>query len=247
LRENDLYLLFNANSPHKNRPASHQHNDALSIEVSAGGRAFIVDPGTYVYTADLHQRHLFRATGYHSTVQVDGAEQNSISADAPFAFGAEAQVSMLAWRSTHEQDQVAAEHSGYERLPQPARHRRTITFHKPERWWLVADAIAGEGEHEIAARFHFAPGLEVKAFERNHVIARDALTGVQLLVVSLDLDQPATLEAQFTSRHYGCKEPSVSVCWTTQAKLPVKLRWAIVPVSDTEDPAALLTVRKSEI
>jgi hypothetical protein len=247
LRENDLYLLFNANSAHKHRPASHQHNDALSIEVSAGGRAFIVDPGTYVYTADLHQRHLFRATGYHSTVQVDGAEQNSVSADAPFVFGAEARVSVLAWHSTREQDQVVAEHSGYERLPQPARHRRTITFHKSERWWLVADAIAGEGEHEIAARFHFAPGLEVKAFEQNHVIARDALTGVQLLVISLDLDQPATLEAQFTARHYGCKEPSVSVCWTTQAKLPVRLRWAIVPVSDSDDPAVVLTVRKSEI
>src|SRR5712691_10654295 len=59
LRNHDLYLLFNASGAGVNGRGSHGHNDALSIEVSACGTSFVVDPGTYVYTADLKARHLF--------------------------------------------------------------------------------------------------------------------------------------------------------------------------------------------
>ncbi|HMH43206.1 MAG TPA: alginate lyase family protein, partial [Pyrinomonadaceae bacterium] len=76
LRDDDLYLLFNASESGINGRGSHGHNDALSIEVSAGDAAFIVDPGSYIYTSNLPERHVFRSTAYHSTVQVDGQEQN---------------------------------------------------------------------------------------------------------------------------------------------------------------------------
>src|SRR6185295_3850067 len=59
MRQGDHYLCFNASGPGINGRGSHGHNDALSIEVSVSGRAFIVDPGTYVYSADLQKRHQF--------------------------------------------------------------------------------------------------------------------------------------------------------------------------------------------
>ncbi|HEU5133144.1 MAG TPA: heparinase II/III family protein, partial [Pyrinomonadaceae bacterium] len=59
MRDGDLYLCFNASGVGINGRGSHGHNDVLSIEVSAGGCAFIVDPGTYVYSADLAKRHEF--------------------------------------------------------------------------------------------------------------------------------------------------------------------------------------------
>src|SRR5437870_7060321 len=68
LRDDDLYLLFSASESGIKGRGSHGHNDALSIEVSACGTAFIIDPGSYVYTAHLHERNLFRSTAYHSTV-----------------------------------------------------------------------------------------------------------------------------------------------------------------------------------
>jgi uncharacterized heparinase superfamily protein len=236
LRHDDLFLLFNANGAQNGRPASHRHNDVLSVEVSACGRAFIVDPGTHVYTADLHERHLFRSTAYHSTLQIDDVEQNTIREDAPFAIGEEARVKILSWECTPEQDRVAAEHSGYKRLPAPARHRRSITFHKQERWWLIEDELLGSGEHRVAARFHFDSGLKVKLFDNNSVIARDPISGACLIVRSLDLDQAAELEVQFTSWHYGSKAESISACWTTKTNIPYKLCWKIVPVCASENP-----------
>ena len=240
LRHEDLYLLFNAGGSEKGTPASHRHNDLLSIEVSAGGRAFIVDPGSYVYTADLHERHLFRSTSYHSTVQIDDEEQQTIIEEAPFVTGGEAAARVLVWERTAGSDRVAAEHSGYERLAEPVTHRRVVTFNKLDRSWLIEDELVGKGQHNVATRFHFDAGLDVKLFDNNSVIAGDEISGTRLLVRSLDLDQPAELEAQFTSRHYGSKVESVGACWTTRTGLPCKLRWAIVLLGEGEDPNAKL-------
>ena len=234
LRHDDLYLLFNANGAKNGRPASHRHNDLLSVEVSACGRAFIVDPGSYVYTADLHERHLFRSTSYHSTVQIDDVEQNTIQEDAPFAIGDEARAEVLLWESTPERDRIVAQHSGYERLAEPVTHRRVITFNKLDRWWLVEDQFLGKGEHKVVARFHFDAGLEVKLLDNTSVMARDTMSGACLIIRSLDLDQPAELEVQFTSQHYGSKAESVTACWVTKTGVPHKLRWVIVPVCVSE-------------
>jgi hypothetical protein len=245
LRHDDLFLLFNANAARFGRPVSHRHNDALSIEVAACGRAFIVDPGTYVYTADMNERHLFRSTAYHSTVQIDDIEQSTIREDAPFVGGGEANVRVSSWASTPAHDRIVATHSGYERLAEPVKHQRTITFYKPDRWWLVADEITGRGEHELASRFHFDAGLEVSLLENNNVIARDERSGASLIVCSLDLSKAAKLEAQFTSRHYGSKDESVSASWIIKTILPCKLRWAIVPVCMGENPEKRLDLAQT--
>ena len=232
-----MFLFFNANGALAGRPASHRHNDVLSVEVSACGRGFIVDPGSYVYTADLHARHLFRSTSYHSTVQVDDVEQNTIREEAPFVIGEEATTRVTVWETDPERDHVVAEHSGYERLPEPVKHIRAITFDKPNRWWLIEDDITGIGEHKVSARFHFDAGLEVELLGEHGVMARDIASGIGLFVCAItpgDVDRP-TLESQFVSRHYGSKLPSITACWSIQMSVPCKLRWAIVPVCAGED------------
>jgi len=237
LRHDDLFLFFNANGALAGRPASHRHNDALSVEISAYGRAFIVDPGSYVYTADLHERHLFRSTTYHSTVQVDDVEQNTIREGAPFVIGEEACANLSLWETTPDRDRIVAEHSGYERMAKPVTHRRGITFHKSERYWLIEDEIIGKGEHKVAARFHFDAGLEVELLGEHGVMARDIASGIGLFVCAItpgEVDRP-TLESQFVSRHYGSKLPSITACWSIQMSVPCKLRWAIVPVCAGED------------
>ena len=241
LRHEDLYLLFNVNGAHKRRPVSHQHNDLMSIEVSACGRAFIVDPGTYVYTAELHERHLFRSTAYHSTLQIDDAEQRTINEGAPFASGDEAVAGVLSWKSTPDRDQVVAEHTGYEHLPNPVTHRRAITFDKANRWWLIEDELIGKGEHKIAVRFHFDAGLDVKPFDTS-VVACDVISGVRLVIRPLDSKQDVELEPQSTSRQYGSKAESLSACWTLETGVPCKLRWAIIPVCAGDDYNARMNV-----
>ncbi len=247
LREKDLYLTLNGSGAQAGRPTSHKHNDVLSIEVSAGGRAFIVDPGTYVYTADLHERHLFRSTSYHSTIQIDNEEQQTIREDEPFKNGAEARVRVLSWETSAERDWVVAEHSGYRRLPEPVTHRRTVTFDKLNRLWLIEDQIDGRGEHLVLARFHFDAGLDVAAVDERSVVAKDLTSGAQLVVCALPTDEELrlTLEPQFVSRSYGSKLPSITACWSMQTSVPCKLSWAIVPVHPKENLEERLNILRS--
>jgi hypothetical protein len=226
MRRDDLYLCFNASGAGINGRGSHGHNDALSIEVSAGGVAFIVDPGTYVYTGDLQKRHEFRSTAYHSTVKIDGVEQNTIGRDAPFVIGDEARPRVLLWETEPQIDRIVAEHYGYRRLKHPITHRRTVIFHKPERSWLIEDEFDGAAvDHEFEIRFHFAPGLQVDTDETNLEI-RDPHTDLTLHVRSLSLAVSPALEQQFTSRNYGELQESFTACWRFSGP-PRKLSWKL--------------------
>jgi hypothetical protein len=214
MRDGDLYLCFNANDVGLSGRGSHGHNDALSIEVSAGGRAYIVDPGTYVYSGDLQQRHEFRSTAYHSTVQIDGREQNTTDLHMPFVIGNEAKPRVLEWQTNDDFDKVVGEHYGY-----PVIHRRTVVFNKRERAWVIDDEFTGEGEHLYEVRFHFAPGLDVKVRKR-------AVEASGLTVSALSTDVQPVLVSQPVSRDYGQISDAVSACWSISGP-PGKLSWEV--------------------
>jgi uncharacterized heparinase superfamily protein len=235
LRHDDLYLLFNASGSGVNGRGSHGHNDALSIEVSACGSAFIVDPGSYVYTADLRERHRFRSTAYHSTVEVDEVEQNTTEAAAPFVIGDEAHPRVISWQSDSEADVVVAEHAGYQRLPEPVIHRRTVQFDKQKHFWRVEDTLSGAGTHDLAFRFHFAPGLETSVSADGTIDVCDKMNVARLLIVASGLAAEPVLESRFSSRDYGAKEQSLSVCWSVRAAMPFTAQFVLIPVCAGED------------
>lgn len=207
LREGDLYLCFNASDAGLNGRGSHGHNDALSIEVSACRHAFIVDPGTYVYSADLDKRHLFRSTAYHSTVRIDGEEQNTTDRDVPFVIGNEARPKVLEWTTGEAFDKVVAEHYGYRRLAQPVTHRRSVTFNKRERSWLIEDEFIGDGDHAYEVRFHFAPGVAVEVQGKSV----EGRAGEVTLII--DGETEPILERQPVSCDYGEMSDGTSACW----------------------------------
>jgi hypothetical protein len=225
MRHEDLYLCFNASGAGINGRGSHGHNDALSIEICAGDCAFIVDPGTGIYTGDLQKRHDFRSTAYHSTVKIDGVEQNTTHRDMPFVIGDEAKPRVLSWETTPETDKIVAEHYGYRRLPDPVTHRRSVTFHKEDRYWLIEDEFLGNTNHTFEVRFHFAPGLQINLDETSVRIC-DPNTDLTLTVSSLSLSGSPELEQQFTSRNYGEISESLSACWRFSGR-PGKLSWKL--------------------
>ncbi|HEV2705887.1 MAG TPA: alginate lyase family protein [Pyrinomonadaceae bacterium] len=242
MRASDLYLLFNASGAGLGGRGSHGHNDALSIEVSACGASLISDAGTYVYTGDLAARHLFRSTAYHSTVEVDGEEQNTTDARAPFVIGDEARARAVGWESTKTRDRVEAAHEGYLRLASGAvAHRRVVTFDKPGRLWLVEDVLTGAGAHTFRFFFHFAPGTRASVRADGIVEVCDKMAHACLLLVALDVRERPTLEARWSSRDYGERTETRAACWTLRRSAPLRARWALVPVCAGEDERARLS------
>ena len=245
LRQDDLYLLFNTSEAGVNGRGSHGHNDALSIEISACGVPFIVDPGTYLYTANLNERHLFRSTAYHSTVQVDSQEQNQTEMAVPFIIGNEAKPKVLTWERNDDFDFVVAEHYGYERLAAPVRHRRSIRFDKRARFWLIEDELIGSGAHEFVFRFHLSPDLTARIDSEERVEVDHAPTGARLLITServpglggqdFQIEPVFDPDPCFTSVDYGLKERSISIAWRVNTEAPFGLRFFIIPIDVHED------------
>jgi len=235
LRHDDLYMLFNTRGAGANGRGSHGHNDALGIELSACGSNFMVDPGSYIYTGDLKERQRFRSTAYHSTVEVDEVEQSTTDEAMPFVIGDEAHPRVIDWLSDAETDVLIAEHAGYQRLPQPLIHRRTVRFEKRRRFWVVEDELTGAGTHDFAFRFHFAPELETNIRPDGTIEVCDRMNGARLFIVASGLAAEPVLEPRFSSRDYGAKAASESVCWSLKAAMPLSAQFLLVPVGSDED------------
>ena len=246
MREGSLYLMLAACGAGLRGRGSHGHNDSLALELSAHGTCFLRDPGTYVYTADTGARQAFRSTAYHSTVGVDGAEQNTTLRETPFVIGNEAEPRVLRWESDDERDAVVAEHHGYARLGAGAiTHRRAVHFDKRLEFWLVEDSMLGRGGHAFRFVFHLAPGLDVRARPDGAAEAGDANTGARLLIAPLDEVGEVAFEPRHSSRDYGSREPSRAACWTLYASAPIVARWALVPArgADAEERFSRLIER----
>lgn len=69
-------LIVDAGQPGPDYIPGHAHCDAMSFELYRDGEPVLVNCGTYAYQCD--QRHWFRSTEAHNTVQVSGVEQSEI-------------------------------------------------------------------------------------------------------------------------------------------------------------------------
>jgi len=74
MRHKKDYMVISCGANGQNGNGGHAHNDKLSFELCVDGEDIIVDPGTYIYTADPEWRNKFRSTSYHNTVMVEREE-----------------------------------------------------------------------------------------------------------------------------------------------------------------------------
>jgi hypothetical protein len=151
------YLLIDSGPP-QTLNCGHAHAGALSVDVCVNGARFLVDPGTYTYTADPELRDYLRSTEAHNTVSVDN--QSAAVPAGPFKWSHVGVARLIRWTSGERFDYFEGEHGGYARLASPALHRRSIFFVKGD-YWVIWDRVIGAAAHDITLQFHFAPGVEV--------------------------------------------------------------------------------------
>lgn len=246
MREKDLYLYFNANDCGLNGRGSHGHNDALSIEVSAFGQPFIIDPGTFTYNSDLQARHLFRSTSYHSTVQIDESEQNTTETDLPFVIGNEAQPKILSWQTSPEYDAVSAEHYGYKRLKNGVIHRRSVEFYKTEGFWLIKDELSGKATHNYDFNFHLAPDLYVTELADGIVRISHNINGY-LFICPFGTQVKPKVESAWVSYNYGERKKSKSLKWQLTMDKSFKLSFILYPMQVFGNEKIVLEIIKQII
>jgi uncharacterized heparinase superfamily protein len=163
------HLIEDVGAPCPDELPAHAHADTLGCLLHVDGAPLLVDTGTSTYAAGP-VRSYERSTAAHNTAELDGADSTEVW--GAFRAGRRARVWAPAARINAGVVIAEAAHDGYRRLPgRPVHHRR---------WSLsgaglqVDDEITGGRRHEVAVRWHLAPGAAVQQRDYGAVVSTAA-------------------------------------------------------------------------
>ena len=175
----------------------HQHEDKLSIILTAFGKPLLVEGGTYTYDASPWRRYVLSSRA-HNVVLVDGQEQARRKEPA----GTWVVKTPLphVWKSDAARDDAEAAYtegwgSKAERI---ARHTRHVTFVRPD-FFIVTDTLESlDGKpHQYEALFHL--DADNAAIDGLRVATQNA--GPNLAILAAGADSVRIIKGQ--------KEPAV--------------------------------------
>jgi hypothetical protein len=177
MRHGELWAIVRCGDVGLGGLGGHAHNDQLSFELVLGGQPLVVDPGSYLYTADPRARNEFRSTVSHSTLSVGGHEQNELRTDYLFSLAEQAHAGRLRFEADGPVAVFEGEHSGFRVLGHAVRHRRELHFDGAARVVHVTDTVLCARGEELLWSFPLAPSGEASARESG---ARVSFSGVEL-------------------------------------------------------------------
>ena len=203
MRHGELWAIVRCGDVGLGGIGAHAHNDQLSFELALGNQPLIVDPGSYVYTADAQARNAFRATRAHSTLSVGGAEQSRLREDYLFALAEEAHARRLRFEADGPTALFEGEHRGFRELGREVCHRRRLRFDARNGVVGIADKVLGARGEELLWSFPLAPG-GVTSVEGSRALTN--FPGAQLLIEAEGAT--LTVESGWLSPSYGVRVPT---------------------------------------
>lgn len=205
LRSGEAVAIVDA-GPHGWGRGGHGHADALSLQLIAGGQAWLTDPGTCSYPREKVERDRFRGTAAHNTLEVDGVSQ--AEPIHSFAWKSVPNVMVHRWQEGGEVTVFHASHDGYSRLGNPVTHERWVIAWN-DGVWFVRDVALGQGSHRLDLRWHLAPEPA-------------AGPGPLDIVIADDTRWTAHQETGAWSAAYGATAPAPVLRFSYQGLLPAE-------------------------
>jgi hypothetical protein len=205
--------------------AAHGHADALGVTLRAFGEDVFVDPGTYDYFRYPGWRDYFRSTRAHNTIVIDGVDQSVML--GPFMWGARATARCVSWTHDAAGARLVGEHDGYERLPDPVRHRRAVEMRSAERTFIIRDTLTMTGHHRIEMAFHVSERATVRRLGGHRFEIVTPGGSVELIVDART--EPSLVEAGteqhggWVSRGYHRRSPAATIVASMTSSGPVEL------------------------
>jgi hypothetical protein len=212
--EDELHLVFDCGPL---GAGNHGHFDLLNFEMAAYGRTLIVDPGRYTYdeSGDVNFRALFRGTGYHNTVRIDGKNQTRYEfRKRKFKVtGPEPDRELRAFVTGDKCDYIHGIARSHE---YSVLHERKICFVRPH-YWVICDELRADDTHEYDVLFHLMPGaLDNVCTSRGGNATRVESPGL-ILAQPYAANVSVNILPGYVSPVYGLKEPVPIVSFRTKA------------------------------
>lgn len=183
LKNTNLYLIFSNTSLscypdlHRNMLGTHTHADGLSFELSVGKQDFIIDPGSYVYTASAVERNKFRSTGKHNTLTIDGQDQVGLLDTNLFSVLGFNEVGKMVIKENKEEICFSGTRKWKFPSDLNASHTRKIKL-KSESEIEILDEIRCDSEHNFVWHFYLAPEISPEIIANDTVVLRGLYNSV---------------------------------------------------------------------
>ena len=214
----DRYLVFDCGPLGE---GGHGHYDLLSVEIAAGGRPLVVDPGRYTYAeGEPNLRRWFKGTAAHNTVCVDGLDQTPYRRGKPR--GPVAEGRLLGRFESPGLDVLVGQavSPAYDAI-----HTRRVVFVRGE-YWVVEDRLEAFEHHRYELRWH----LPADAEGRVGLVGPDTVLapGVALVVAP---PHAWHLESGWVAPDYGVKLPAPVVVATAGGDASTTFTTLVAPSS----------------
>lgn len=226
LRGAEALVLVRCGPVGLNGRGAHDHADQLSVDITLGGVPLIVDPGSYVYTADAGARCEFRSTRAHNTVTVDGRDQCRFSDVTLFEVEEGARGVTDVWEATADGATFEGHHDGYLRLSRPVVHRRRVRLGGDGRVLRIRDVLEGpSAAHDVRVTFQCDHGTSARvAGDRDQAWASLERGGRRFrLVPTVPAGLWLEVEDGWVSPRYGVRHSAPRVVLHGRVAVPVAI------------------------
>lgn len=235
-------LIFDAGPLGCGISGGHGHADLLSVQCSVFGENFLVDAGTFCYTADATWRNFFRSSEAHSTVRVD--DHGQADPKGPFSWHSRPSARLLNCAPKPGYSLADAEHDAWGSLEDPVIHRRRVLF-VDSRYWLIIDDLSGHAAHSIDLRYQFAP-IPVEVEQHGWVRAHGSSSALLIKTFSSVPLSTSIARGQLRppagwySPNYGQMIAAPAVTFNALATLPLRVVTLLYPLANPQaDPPAV--------
>ena len=232
------YLCFDCGeiaaglSPKPIPSAAHGHADALSFELSAFGRPFVVEGGSYTYFGDMDWHRHFRHEEAHNALLMNDYRQARFA--GRFKWQNVVMPRLWDWITHSDYDYV----SGIIEYGNHALYKREILYIK-KRFWVMVDSLSLldlSPLNSIESFLHFHPSVEI-SIEKDAQQIQAENNGVSLIINHSPCEDVVshkgdTLPSQgWMASGYGIRQAawSVGLKWNTAEKKSI-LPMIIIPV-----------------
>ncbi|MCJ8010473.1 heparinase II/III family protein [Paenibacillus sp. KQZ6P-2] len=220
LRSREAYCLIRCGELSFHGHGAHSHNDQLSFELNVKGQDIIVDPGSYVYSADFRARNLFRSTAVHSTLQIDELEQNDIEERNLFLLREQTFALCDSFTDHH----FSGSHQGY--LTKAGFiHRREMKLE--EAGLVIVDTmekvgVSSDPAPSVSISLMLAPGVKVTGHQMNWVLETSGCR----VAIAFEGAAEVMLHDAWVSASYGTRIRSQLLrVHTRNLSLKMNIRW----------------------
>ncbi|HEX7320352.1 MAG TPA: alginate lyase family protein [bacterium] len=219
-RKHDIYVLYDVGELGIGKVAGHGHDDLTSVVISINNNEFIIDPGTYTYSAQDPRRSYLRSTSAHNTILIDNTPRIK-------------PLSSFDWDKTIKGhairygflDKIDFAEASYDYKAHVTHRRKTVL--QKHGWIGIQDHIAGHGLHQVELNFHLSPEVIIVDHTGNSILCRNRRN--YLILYVSNYDYALSVVKDEVSYTYGISIPSKTIKLAAHRFLPETVTTLFVP------------------